>query len=165
MSEFVSLYWKLENPYYHTAQCSPWATGQAGGGWRWGIQLRITINFHNSWLSHVTRWNFDEKCNFFFTLQLRNLLFFYFALDFVFYSCPEQRFTTLHSNWDLLVQLGFNQSHHDDVVRYGGKSENSEEASSLFVSSVGLNFLCLTNQIRICRLYYPVKYPSNAGAA
>jgi hypothetical protein len=25
-----------------------------------GIQHRITINFHNSWLSHVTRWNFDE---------------------------------------------------------------------------------------------------------
>ena len=59
------------------------ATGLAGGrgGCWWGIQLRITINFHNSWLSHVTRWNFDEKCNFFFTLQLRNLLFFYFALD------------------------------------------------------------------------------------
>ena len=35
-----------------------------------GIQLRITINFHNSWLSHVTRWNFDEKCNFFFTLEI-----------------------------------------------------------------------------------------------
>ena len=107
------------------------ATGLAGGrgGCWWGIQLRITINFHNSWLSHVTRWNFDEKCNFFFTLQLRNLLFFYFALDFVFYSCPEQRFTTLHSNWDLLVQLGFNQSHHDDVVRHDGKSENPVEAS------------------------------------
>ena len=124
LSDFASLYWRLDNPYYHTAQCSPWATGQAGGGWRWGIQLRITINFHNSWLSHVTRWNFDEKCNFFFTLQLRNLLFFYFALDFVFYSCPEQRFTTLHSNWDLLVQLGFNQSHHDDVVRAVWRSEN-----------------------------------------
>ena len=95
MSEFVSLYWKLDNPYYHTAQCSPWATGQAGGGWWWGIQLRITINFHNSWLSHVTRWNFDEKCNFFFTLQLRNLLFFYFALDFVLLFLP--RATLYHS--------------------------------------------------------------------
>ena len=83
------------------------ATGLAGGrgGCWWGIQLRITINFHNSWLSHVTRWNFDEKCNFFFTLQLRNLLFF---LVF-FYSCPKQRFTTLHSNWDLLVQLAWVQ--------------------------------------------------------
>ena len=25
-----------------------------------GIQPGITINFHNSWLSHVTSWNFDE---------------------------------------------------------------------------------------------------------
>ena len=111
----------------HSAAHGP--PGRLAGAAGWGIQLRITINFHNSWLSHVTRWNFDEKCNFFFTLQLRNLLFFYFALDFVFYSCPEQRFTTLHSNWDLLVQLGFNQSHHDDVVRHGGKSENPAEAS------------------------------------
>ena len=142
MSEFVSLYWKLDNPYYHTAQCSPWATGQAGGGWWWGIQLRITINFHNSWLSHVTRWNFDEKCNFFFTLQLRNLLFFYFALDFVFYSCPEQRFTTLHSNWDLLVQLGFNQSHRDDVVRHGGKSSGGKLWFASPLIEIGLTYSC-----------------------
>ena len=118
-----------------------------------GIQLRITINFHNSWLSHVTRWNFDEKCNFFLLYIAEKSALLLFLPQATLYHSPLKLrppgpTTKMMMTW--LPRWCFSQPHHMArskhylvwlgplIIRYS-KPLKKSRSGPLLVSPVKLN--------------------------